>query len=131
VPAALDGLSVEGILHDFHIAHERAYTFRLDDTPVEFVNFRLTATARVPRPEVKPLSADGRSEAAAAKGRRSVHYGEDGRHDVRIFDRDLLPPGFESAGPMIVEEPSANIIVHPGQVLRVDKLGFLHISTSN
>jgi len=131
VPAALDGLSVEGILHDFHIAHERAYTFRLDDTPVEFVNFRLTATARVPRPEVKPLSADGRSEAAAAKGRRSVHYGEDGRHDARIFDRDLLPPGFESAGPMIVEEPSANIIVHPGQVLRVDKLGFLHISTSN
>ena len=128
VPAALEGLSVDGILHDFHIAHERAYTFRLDDTPVEFVNFRLTATARVPRPEVKPLNGAGRSEAAAAKGTRSVHYGEDGRHDARILDRDLLPPGFEAEGPLVVEEPSANIIVHPGQKLRVDDLGFLHIS---
>ncbi|MBT3626768.1 MAG: hydantoinase/oxoprolinase family protein [Rhodospirillaceae bacterium] len=128
VPTALDGLSVGGILHDFHIAHERAYTFRLDDTPVEFVNFRLTATARVPRPEVKPLNGDGRSEAAADKGTRSVHYGEDGRHDARILNRDLLPPGFEAEGPLVVEEPSANIIVHPGQKLRVDELGFLHIS---
>lgn len=131
VPAALEGLSVERILHDFHIAHERAYTFRLDDTPVEFVNFRLTATARVPRPEVKPLRAEGRSEAAATKGTRSVHYGEDGRHEARIFDRDLLPPGFEAQGPMIVEESSANIIIHPGQRLHVDELGFLHISTDN
>ncbi len=128
VPAALEGLSVERILHDFHIAHERAFTFRLDDTPIEFVNFRLTATARVPRPEVKPLSAEGRSEATAGKGMRSVQYGEDGRHDARILDRGLLPPGFEAQGPMIVEEPSANIIVHPGQKLRVDELGFLHIS---
>ena len=130
VAAALDGLSVETILHDFHIAHERAYTFRLDDTPVEFVNFRLTATARVPRPTVKPLNGAGRSEAAAAKGTRSVHFGEDGRHEARIFERDLLPAGFEADGPMVIEEPSANSIVHPGQHLRVDELGFLHISAT-
>ncbi len=128
VAAALEDLSVDGILHDFHIAHERAYTFRLDDTPVEFVNFRLTATARVPRPTVKPLNGAGRSEAAATKGTRSVHFDEDGRHEARIFERDLLPPGFAAAGPLIVEEPSANTIVHPGQGLRVDELGFLHIS---
>ena len=128
VAAAPEGLSVDGILHDFHIAHERAYTFRLDDTPVEFVNFRLAATARVPRPTVKPLNGAGRSEAAAAKGTRSVHFGEDGHHEAHIFERDLLPAGFEAEGPMIVEEPSANTIVHPGQSLRVDELGFLHIS---
>ena len=128
VAAQLDNLSVEAILQDFHIAHERAYTFKLDDTPVEFVNFRLTATARVPRPTVKPLNCAGRSEAAAAKGTRSVHFGEDGRHEARIFERDLLPADFEADGPMVIEEPSANIIVHPRQHLRVDELGFLHIS---
>ena len=128
VAAQLDNLSVEAILQDFHIAHERAYTFKLDDTPVEFVNFRLTATARVPRPTVKPLNCEGRTETAAAKGTRSVHFGEDGRHDARIFERDLLPADFEADGPMVIEEPSANIIVHPRQHLRVDELGFLHIS---
>ena len=128
VPVALDGLGVEGILADFHVAHERAYTFQLDGTPVEFVNFRLTATASVPRPEVKPLNGAGRSAEAAVKGVRSVHFGEDGRLEARIFERDDLPAEFEVEGPVIVEEPSANIIVHPGQKLRVDKLGFLHIS---
>ena len=128
VPVALDGLGVEGILADFHVAHERAYTFQLDGTPVEFVNFRLTATASVPRPEVKPLNGAGRSAEAAVKGVRSVHFGEDGRLEARIFERDDLPAEFEVEGPVIVEEPSANIIVHPGQKLRVVKLGFLHIS---
>ncbi len=129
VPVSRDSLRVEGILADFHVAHARAYTFQLDDTPVEFVNFRLTATASVPRPEIKPLSGDGRSVEAAVKGIRSVHFGEDGRHEARTFERDVLPAGFEAEGPIIVEEPSANIIVHPGQKLRVDELGFLHIST--
>jgi N-methylhydantoinase A len=128
VAASLENLRVDAILHDFHIAHERAYTFKLDDTPVEFVNFRLTATARVPLPTVKPLNGSGRSESAAAKGLRSVHFGEDGRHEARIFERDLLPAGFEADGAMVIEEPSANTIVHPGQHLRVDELGFLHIS---
>ncbi len=128
VPVVLDGLGVDGILADFHVAHARAYTFKLNDTPVEFVNFRLTATARVPRPEVKPLSDAGRSAETADKGTRSVHFGEDGRHEARIFERDCLPAGFKAEGPVIVEEPSANVIVHPGQKLRVDELGFLRIS---
>ena len=70
----------------------------------------------------------GDKKPAADKGARSVHFGEDGRHEARIFERDLLPAGFEAAGPLIVEEPSATTIVHPGQQLRVDELGFLHIS---
>ena len=31
-------------------------------------------------------------------------------------------------GPCIVEEPSSTTVVHPGQRLRVDELGFLRIS---
>ena len=44
-------------------------TFALDDTPVEFVTYRLTASARVARPELVRLDAAGRSAEAAAKGR--------------------------------------------------------------
>ncbi len=128
VPVALEGASVAAILRDFHAAHERTYTFRLADTPVEFVTFRLTATARVPRPELKPLSADGRSAEAAAKGTRTVDFGEEGRHEARVLERALLPPDYLGEGPLIVEEPSSTTLVHPGQRLRVDALGFLRIS---
>ena len=128
VPIDLDGTSRESLLDAFHAAHERAYTFRLADTPVELVTFRLTATADVARPELTPWVAEGRSAEAAARGMRPVDFGEDGRHETAVFDRDLLPPGFEAAGPLIVEEPSSTTLVCPGQRVRVDELGFLRIT---
>jgi len=128
VTAKLEHISVDQILNDFHVAHERAYTFLLENTAVEFVNFRLTATAEVPRPQIRVLDNAGRSESIAEKGLRPVHFGDDGTHDTRIFDRDLLPSGFETLGPVIIEEPSSNTIVHPDQRLQVDELGFLHIT---
>ena len=128
VPIDLEGASREALLDAFHAAHERAYTFRLADTPVELVTFRLTATADVARPELTPWVAEGRSAEAAARGMRPVDFGEDGRHETAVFDRDLLPPGFEAAGPLIVEEPSSTTLVCPGQRVRVDELGFLRIT---
>ena len=127
VPIDETAMDLATILSDFHAAHERAYTFSLTDTPVEFVTFRLTATASVPRPRVNPIDDEGRSAAEAQKGRRLVDFGEDGRHEADICERDALPAGFEAQGPLVVEEPSSTTIVHPGQRLWVDELGFLHI----
>ena len=128
VPIDLERTSRDSLLDAFHAAHERAYTFRLADTPVELVTFRLTATADVARPELTPWEAAGRSADAAARGGRTVDFGEDGRHETGVFDRDLLPPGFEADGPLIVEEPSSTTLVCPGQRVRVDELGFLRIT---
>ena len=128
VPIDLDRTTRDTLLDAFHAAHERAYTFRLADTPVELVTFRLTATADVARPELTPWTAEGRSAQAAARGIRGVDFGEDGRHETRVYDRDLLPPGFEADGPVIVEEPSSTTLVCPGQRVRVDDLGFLRIT---
>ncbi len=128
IPVDVARATVPAILLAFHAAHERPYTFRLDDTPVEFVTFRLTATARVPRPTLAPIGTDGRSARAAQKGRRRVSFGEEGEREAAVYERDLLPPGFEARGPLIVEEPSANTLVHPGQRLSVDDYGFLRIT---
>lgn len=127
VPVNEAAVDLGTILDDFHAAHERAYTFKLADTPVEFVTFRLTASASVPRPRVNPMDDENRSAAEAHKGRRMVGFGEDGRHEADIYERDALPAGFEAEGPLVVEEPSSTTIVHPGQRLWVDNLGFLHI----
>ena len=128
VPIDLERTTRDTLLDAFHAAHERAYTFRLADTPVELVTFRLTATADVARPELTPWGVEGRSAEAAARGMRAVDFGEDGRHETRVYDRDLLPPGFAAGGPVIVEEPSSTTLVCPGQRVRVDDLGFLRIT---
>ena len=128
VPMQLDRPTIAAILVDFHDLHEKTYTFRLADTDVEFVTYRLKAEARVPRPEIKPMTDSGRSVAAATKPSRRVNFGEDGSHVAAVYDRALLPPGFRRAGPMIVEEATSTTMVLPGQTLRVDSFGFLRIS---
>ena len=99
VPIDETAVDLATILSDFHAAHERAYTFSLTDTPVEFVTFRLTATASVPRPRVNPIDDEGRSAAEAHKGRRLVDFGEDGRHEADICERDATSRGLRGAGP--------------------------------
>ncbi len=128
VPVTNDGDSVEQILAAFHDAHEKSYTFRLEDTPVEFVTFRLTAMANVARPKINKISADGRSLKASEKAARLVDFADDGRHETSVYERAKLPPGVELKGPLIVEEATSTTLVHPGQILRVDDFGFLHIA---
>jgi N-methylhydantoinase A len=40
-----------------------------------------------------------------------------------VYDRLLLPVGAEIAGPAILEQPDATIVVDPGLAARVDRLG--------
>ena len=130
VPVEIAAATIEGILADFHDAHEKTYTFRLDDTPVEFVTYRLAASAKVPRPELKKLGPEGRSLEAALKNPRTVDFSEDGQHEAAVYERDKLPVGAMLEGPLIVEEATSTTLVHPSQQLRVDEYGFLHITNA-
>jgi N-methylhydantoinase A len=117
----------------FHTLHEQTYTFRLD-TPVELVNFHVTALGRVAKPEFKKL-ADGSpagnggegSVDDARKGTRRVNFDELGFHEAAIYERDRLPVGATVKGPAVVEEPASTSVVFPDQRLTRDEYGFLHI----
>ena len=125
-----ESLDLEPDLVDTYEVSEdgKTYTFKLIDTPVEFVTYRLAATASVPRPEVKKLSNVSRSIEDAHAGKRMVNFLEDGRHEAAIYLRDRLPSGCELDGPIIIEEATSTTIVHPGQSMIVDDFGFLRIS---
>jgi N-methylhydantoinase A len=116
----------------FHEHHERRYTFALEDTAVEIVNLRVTATASITRPTVGlPSATDGGNPH---KGIRLVHLGNGHRAphgepvSTPVYDRERLPAGFASLGPLIVEEPSTTTIVQLGQHLSVDEAGNLVIT---
>jgi len=130
VPVTNETATVESILADFHYAHEKTYTFRLDDTPVEFVTYRLAASANVPRPKLKKISTEGRSLETARQDSRMVNFPEDGQHETAVYTRDKLPASALLNGPLIVEEATSTTLVHPGQKLRVDDFGFLHITNA-
>jgi N-methylhydantoinase A len=107
----------------FHELHEQQYTFRLD-SPVEFVNFRVTGSASVQKVRPVPLDAGG---DGALKGEREVDFDELGRQQARVYERDLLGAGDTVDGPAVVEEEAASTVVFPGQRLHVDAIGNLVI----
>ena len=106
----------------FHLAHERAYTFRLE-TAVEFVNFQVTAIITQPAPDLSKY-APKPGATLSPKQRRRVAF-EDGWYDTQVFERDAMPAEEPVIGPAIIEEPSATTVVHPGQRAHLDRLGNL------
>jgi N-methylhydantoinase A len=110
----------------FHQLHDHAYTFLLE-SPVELVNFHLTALGQVKKPKITRLNKDAaRTVEEAYKGDRQVIF-DVGFMTTPTYERDLLPVGAALSGPMIVEEPAATTVVFPGQRLSMDEYGFLHI----
>jgi len=122
-----DDLDMSAICENFHQTYEREYTYRLD-APVEFVGLHLVATAQVSKLEVEPVAKTGRTLEQTRKGHRSVDYLLDGMHETDIYDGDGFEPGMAFAGPAIIEQASSTTVVNPGQKVRVDDYGNLHIS---
>jgi len=55
-----------------------------------------------------------------------VHIG-DAWHETALYDRLTLPAGAEVAGPAILAQPDATILIEPGFAGRVDRFGNLII----
>jgi N-methylhydantoinase A len=113
----------------FHALHEQHYTFRLDGSAIEFVNFHLTAFGTVSKPELKRI--DDREPGQARKGERRVHFDVLGWQESALYERSRLAPGDEVAGPAVVEEPAASTVLFPGDRLTVDEYGNLLIEVGS
>jgi len=113
----------------FHETYEREYTYRLD-APVEMVGIHLVASAEVGKLTVKERQPTGTPASAALKGERSVDYALEGVHTAGIYDGTKLEPGMEFDGPAIVEDPGTTVVIHPGNKVRIDGYGNIHIALS-
>jgi N-methylhydantoinase A len=120
----IDEKAIAETIGRFHDGHEREYTFRLDKD-VEIVNYHLAATGDVAKPELARLAPAGRKLEDAARGTRDVDFDDKGVHATAIYDRELLDPGVQMVGPVVVEEPAATLLVPPGHAVRVDDYGNL------
>lgn len=127
VPLPAGPLDVAALTESFHAAYEREYSYRLQ-APVEFVGLHLVATAEVGKLELEPRPSSGRPLDAARKGTRAVDYLLEGIHQADIYDGDALEPGMAFAGPAVIEQPGTTTVVNPGQQVRIDDYGNIHIA---
>jgi N-methylhydantoinase A len=117
----LDAAGLAEVRRRFDALHERLHGHQAPDEPVEVVNYRVVAFARVPQVQLRRYPAAGGDAAAARKGERAVAFAElPAPVDCPVYDRRLLGPGHRVAGPAVLEQVDSTIVVYPGQEAVVD-----------
>jgi N-methylhydantoinase A len=129
LPVTLEGgrvsLSEAIVRAAFEAAYARAFSRLLPGIPVKIVNLRTAAIGRRPAFDLAALAPDADATLeAATRGHRQVWF-DGGWHDAAVYDRLALPVGAEIAGPAILEQADATIVLDPGLSARVDRFGNL------
>jgi N-methylhydantoinase A len=124
VRVPIDSLSEsdEALASRFQQLHKQQFTFDLEQTGIELVNYRLTTTVETTHVPVQTkLEADGRSREPAAT--RRVAFAAGDITSTPVYHRECLASGFQSTGPAIIEEPSSTTVVLAGQRFCIDHFG--------
>jgi len=133
VPSLKEPEDVAGLVDAFHQAHQAAYGFEQSEAPVECVDFRLTLTVPVKRPEIAPtwVPTSAGSLDEARLGERAVWFAA-GRDPITtpVYRRDFILPGRTLQGPAILEQLDSTTIVPPDVTVEVDRWGTLHMILS-
>jgi N-methylhydantoinase A/oxoprolinase/acetone carboxylase beta subunit len=120
-----------GLEEAFHAEHERLYSYRHPDAPVEIVALRLKARGLGEKIGLKsgtgPVTAG--SPAGALRKTQDLFYGGK-KYAAGVYDRDALAPGARLKGPALVVDSGSTTLLPPGFGLRIDPFLNLVISRS-
>jgi N-methylhydantoinase A len=125
------GSGLDAAIERFHAEHEREYSYRRDDAPVELYRLQLMATgpaADLRLPESEPDEQAAMPEPAE---RRPVWF--DGRGDAEdspVYARDDLRPGMAFTGPAIIDQLDTTTLIPPGVRAEVDRTGTIRMTIS-
>ncbi len=115
------------MLARFCAAHETAYGYASETDPVEIVNVRLSASARL----FQEPQAAKRTEAPddpVSREVRQVFFSAEQAVATGVFARAELVPGQRISGPAIVEQLDTTTPIYPGDVAEVTPDGHLIIT---
>jgi N-methylhydantoinase A len=118
-------VALEQLQTDFEKLYEQRYgpgsSYRA--AGIELVTFRLKAHGLMPRPRIEPTRLSGTDPSAAERGSRSIiTAGRGAMETVIVYDFERLAPGNVVHGPTVVHSPVTTIVVHDGQIARLDGL---------
>jgi N-methylhydantoinase A len=119
---------LEPVGEAFHNAHRQLYTFAVEDAPLDFYHWRLTAYGKIPKPVPVAREEVGPDSSPAVKGTRGVCFSADGsRRPTSVLDGERLLPGMVVEGPAVVERTTTTVVVRPGDTLTVNPFGTFSI----
>ncbi|NIB40488.1 hydantoinase/oxoprolinase family protein [Pseudomaricurvus alkylphenolicus] len=126
VPMENDQVRLGDAIEQFHNAHEKRFTYRLD-AGVEIVNFHLVAKVLVPKPALAKKPFTGARLEDCVLHTREVDFDQHGIHNAVIYDGLKLEPDMALFGPAVIQEPSVTLVVSPGHRVTLDDYGNYHV----
>ena len=126
--APVTSAAVDAAVTAFHVAHARRYGYAMFDEPAEVVTLRVRATApgaRLALPE-QPLVGPDATPARLAD--RPIWFDADAPSIAACYRRDRLAAGNRFAGPALVLQYDATVLVAPGWDAAVDTFGNLWLT---
>jgi N-methylhydantoinase A len=114
---AFDG-DLDAAVERFHAEHEREFSYRRDDAPVELYRLQLVATGKTAEIELpRHESGGGLPEPTE---RREVWF--DGEAvETPVYERSDLPAGVRFEGPAVIDQLDTTTLVPPGVKAEVDE----------
>jgi N-methylhydantoinase A len=124
---AVDTAFLTTLIDAFHAAHLRTFGYNYaGEQKIELVNLCVSAFGLIERPRMPKLEV-GRQPTFQSV--RPVYF--DGAfRDTPVYDRAVLPGGFQLDGPAVVEEFGSTTVVFPDQQLEVDPHGILIVRSA-
>jgi N-methylhydantoinase A len=124
---AVDTAFLTTLIDAFHAAHLRTFGYNYaGEQKIELVNLCLSAFGLIERPRMPKLKLGGQPTFRSV---RPVYF--DGAfRDTPVYDRAVLPGGFQLDGPAVVEEFGSTTVVFPDQQLEVDPHGILIVRSA-
>jgi N-methylhydantoinase A len=108
----------------FDAAYARRYGHSDPGNMVEVVGLHVSVQAVTDHPDLTSLFQHSVGSGVRTEKRRSVYFPDVSRRvDTPILLRADLPPGFESAGPAIIEEYGSTTVVGPLDRFEIGDLG--------
>ncbi len=107
------------VVEAFHRRHHELYTFSTPAHQVEFLTFRVKATARQAPLRLRAERQADADPQRAFKAHRACFFGRE-RLESRVYAGERLRPGNVIRGPAIVEEPTTTVVVPPSFTCTVD-----------
>lgn len=120
---------LEGMLEDFHAAHERNFGYFNRSFNVQLVSFRVSAVGEIIKPDLpcEPLQ-EGARLPAPSQTRNVLFVSSAGRIETPVYTRDAFVPGLHAHGPMIIDQMDCTTVVPPNWSVSVDGYRNLHLT---
>jgi N-methylhydantoinase A len=115
------------VKNNFDAAYDVRYGHSFPASAGEVVSLRLEVYGLLPKPEMNSIVLEGNQKGGGSREKRDVYFEGCGFTPCAVFRRMNLTDGTKIDGPAIIEEPASTTVVHPGDILTVDKMGNLII----